>query len=269
MWRGQSLTVEEAIAFIRDKFEDVGNDLALVEIKLISELGNVYGTNIFNLHTKCQNVKNQIRKMINSLVELYEARKQLMTAIQGQINMSASLKNIEKMLGPHVQANEDTQLLELLATHYMNIWNCTEADLDYNDDVEVSRALTPLAAIGNLEMTPTKTEPPPTETQFTPISQKQFDEIPALVRRRAKLEQVNELYRFLFDIAVERKKRLPIKFKDISQAGIQIYGQTGTSKLAALRYIKLAEINNRDETITLLDDRFAFTHNKTRHTIRK
>lgn len=52
------------------------------------------------------------------------------------------------MLGPHVQANEDTQLLELLATHYMNIWNCTEADLDYNDDVEVSRALTPLAAIG-------------------------------------------------------------------------------------------------------------------------
>ncbi|KAK1933507.1 hypothetical protein X943_003957 [Babesia divergens] len=252
MWRGQSLTVEEAIAFIRDKFEDMGNDLALVEIKLISELGNVYGTNIFNLHTKCQNVKNQIRKMINSLVELYEARKQLMAAIQGQINMSASLKNIEKMLGPHVHANEDTQLLERLATHYMNIWNCTEADLDYNDDVEVSRVLTPLAAIGL-------------------ISQKQFDEIPALVKRRAKLEQVNELYRFLFDIAVERKKygRHPnLRTNRCHLICKESHTKTGTSKLAALRYIKLAEINNRDETITLLDDRFAFTHNKTRHTIR-
>lgn len=269
MRMGQSQTVEEAIAFVRDRFADIGNDLSLVETKLVSELGSIYGTEIFHLHGKCMETKTQVRKMIESLEELYNARKQLMTVIENQLKSSASLKNIEKLLEPHIQENEDTHLLELLASHYTSEWNHVDTMDVVVEGRKADPVLTPLTSLGSIALTPLKTEPPLKDITFKPISQKQFDEIPALVKRRAKMEHINELYLYLFNQAMERKRCLPIKFKDISQSGIKVYGQTGSSKLASLRHLKLVEINNREETVTLLDDRINAARNKPKHTHRK
>ncbi|ORM41920.1 uncharacterized protein BXIN_0473 [Babesia sp. Xinjiang] len=263
--RPQSHTVEEAIAFVSGKFADMENDLALVEKKLIAEMSSIYGNDIFELHSRCQDLKKQVKKITSDLAELYNARQQLVNVIENQLQQSASLKNIEKLLDPN-KVDEDTQLMEMLGSHYKGIWYDVETDVEEPEEVETVKILTPLSLIGSLEITPTKVEAPPPEPEFKPVSQKQYDNVPSLVKRRAKLEQVNELYLFLFKMAVERKRSLPIKLKEISQGGIQVFGQTGSSKIAALRYLKIVELNNRDETVTLLDDRFQDTHQKRKRT---
>ncbi|GIX61056.1 uncharacterized protein BcabD6B2_04910 [Babesia caballi] len=254
-WRRQPHSVEEALVFVRDKvnpelimmtrvmqFADMGNDLELVEKKLVAEMAPTYGTEVFQLHSRCADLKRQVDKMILSLAELYEARSQMVTVIENQLKQSASLKNMEAMLEPQIRVDEDTQLMELLGAHYRALWNGTELDMEEPVEVEQKRPLTPLTLIGSLDVTPTKVETPTPEVAFKPVSgtqervdavqvsQKQFDDIPTLVKRRAKLEQVNELYKFLFNKAVDRKRCLPMKFKEISQAGIQVFGQTGKAE---------------------------------------
>eukprot|EP00371_Babesia_bovis_P003119 XP_001611766.1 hypothetical protein [Babesia bovis T2Bo] len=161
----QPQSVEEAIAFVSNKvvisscfyhiqFADMGDDLALVEKKLIAEMSARYGTDVFDIHERCQEIRNRVTKLTNDLCELYKARERLVNVIESQLKQSSIIQNIE-------------------------------------------------------------------------VSQAQFDEIPALVKRRAKLEQINELYQFLFKKAVER---------------------------------------NRDETVTLVDDRFPGSQNKRRKT---
>ncbi|GBE58951.1 hypothetical protein, conserved [Babesia ovata] len=229
----QPQAVEDALEFVRNKimqFADVGNDLELVEKKLTAELSAVFGPDVFQLHGRCQDLKAQINKMIRDLAELYEARKELVNVIGNQLTLSASLKNFEKLIDPHARVDDDTHSMEMLGMHYQALWNGEEFEVEEAEEVETKRPLTPLTVIGNsssLDVTPTKVETPTPETAFKPISQKQFDDIPALVKRRAKLEQINELYKHLFDMAVERKRCLPVKLKEISQAGIQVFGQTG------------------------------------------
>ncbi|GFE53260.1 hypothetical protein BaOVIS_006640 [Babesia ovis] len=237
----RSQSVEEAIAFVSNKFADMGNDLALVEKKLISEMSSIYGNEVFELHQRCQDLKKQVNKMVTDLAELYDARQELVTVIENQLKQSATLKNIEKMMDPY-HVDPDSQLMEMLGSHYQAIWHETESDVEEPVEVECTNTLTPLTLIGSLDITPTKVEAPAPELAFKPVSQQQFDDVPALVKRRAKLEQVNELYLFLFKRALERKRCLPIKLKEISQAGIQVFGQTGsntvTSKHILRRFIK-------------------------------
>nr|BAN65052.1 hypothetical protein [Babesia bovis] len=255
----QPQSVEEAIAFVSNKFADMGDDLALVEKKLIAEMSARYGMDVFDIHERCQEIRNRVTKLTNDLCELYKARERLVNVIESQLKQSSIIQNIEKLVDPN-KVDSDTQLLENLGLHYVAMWHETDSDVGELNDVDHMDGQPSPEVIGSVDTLP-KIEATTSEPEFKQVSQAQFDEIPALVKRRAKLEQINELYQFLFKKAVERNRCLPIKLKEISSSGIQVFGQTGSSKLASLRYLKIVELSNRDETVTLVDDRFPGSQN--------
>lgn len=98
-----------------------------------------------------------------------------------------------------------------------------------------------------------------TETQnnypylFCPIDEDTFQAVPLLIRRRAKLEDINIIYKTLYEIALKKGSCLPIEKPELTQMNLQVFGQTGEAKLATLRYLKIIEIINRNGAVRLLN----------------
>lgn len=87
---------------------------------------------------------------------------------------------------------------------------------------------------------------------FNPIDEKTFQAVPALTRRRAKLEDVNRVYKTLYEMAIKEGYCKPIEKSELQQMNLQVFGQTGEAKLATLRYLKIIEILNKTGSVRLL-----------------
>lgn len=87
---------------------------------------------------------------------------------------------------------------------------------------------------------------------FTPIDEKTFLDVPVLTRRRAKLKDVNKVYKTLYELAVKAGSCKIIEKSELQQMNLQVYGQTGEAKLATLRYLKIIEITNKNKSVRLL-----------------
>ncbi|VWU51762.1 conserved protein, unknown function [Hepatocystis sp. ex Piliocolobus tephrosceles] len=88
---------------------------------------------------------------------------------------------------------------------------------------------------------------------FRPIDEATFQKVPLLIKRRAKLEDINLIYKALFDIAIKRGSCLPVEKSELTQMNLQVFGQTGEAKIATLRYLKIIEVINRTSSIKLLN----------------
>jgi hypothetical protein len=77
------------------------------------------------------------------------------------------------------------------------------------------------------------------------ISAAQFKGVSTLVRGRAKIEAVNQVYAVIvahFE-AIPPRERKPITVKELSQLGAKVTGQTGVACLNTLRSLKIIELN--------------------------
>ncbi|CDR96875.1 hypothetical protein, conserved [Babesia bigemina] len=240
----QPQAVEDALEFVRNKFADVGNDLDLVEKKLTAELGAVFGPDVFQLHGRCQDLKAQINKITRDLAELYEARKELVNVIGNQLTLSASLKNFERMIEPHAKVDDDTHSMEMLGMHYQAIWNGEEFEVQEVEEVETARPLTPLTAIGYRRSS---------STTYRPWS---------------KGAQSWNRSTNCTSTSLTRRLSAKVKLKEISQSGIQVFGQTGKPENARLPDTFRVFQIGITETVTLLDERFSGTHHKIRKLMR-
>ncbi|KAF5153622.1 hypothetical protein TpMuguga_02g02040 [Theileria parva strain Muguga] len=231
---------EDPILNIFKRFESFEQDLLLVEQKVKNELRCVYDVDVFDIAESIDNTKSKIRKLFDSLNELYTYKSQLLSLVKSQVSVFESLEQVESV----DKVNNKEQLVELAN----NILKISKEYFDIPDNQSV-----PI----EFKRKQTKNEEPVKETiEFTPITEVEFDSVPVLVKRRAKLEQVNELYKYLHEHAVKRNKCVPVKINDIENEGIKVHGQTGSSKIAILRHLKKIQVINRDNTILLLDSRF-------------
>lgn len=88
---------------------------------------------------------------------------------------------------------------------------------------------------------------------FIPIDEKTFNDVPALTRRRAKLEDVNKVYKTLYEMAIKAGSCKPVEKLELQNMNLQVFGQTGEAKLATLRYLKIIEIINKNGSVKLLE----------------
>eukprot|EP00366_Plasmodium_knowlesi_P001473 XP_002258970.1 hypothetical protein, conserved in Plasmodium species [Plasmodium knowlesi strain H] len=83
------------------------------------------------------------------------------------------------------------------------------------------------------------------ESLFCPIDDATFQSVPALIRRRAKLDDINLIYRSLYDMAIKKGSCVPVEKSELTQMNLQVFGQTGEAKIATLRYLKIIEVINK------------------------
>ncbi|SBT79396.1 conserved protein, unknown function [Plasmodium malariae] len=83
-----------------------------------------------------------------------------------------------------------------------------------------------------------------TDYLFNPIDDATFQSVPALIRRRAKLDDINVIYKALYDMALKKGSCLPVEKSELTQMNLQVFGQTGEAKIATLRYLKIIEVTN-------------------------
>ncbi|CAD2086095.1 conserved protein, unknown function [Plasmodium vinckei lentum] len=91
------------------------------------------------------------------------------------------------------------------------------------------------------------------EGVFTPIDDNTFQTVPSLIRRRAKLDDINLIYKALYDIAMKKGSCLPVERSELTQMNLQVFGQTGEAKIATLRYLKIVEVINKTGSVKLLN----------------
>eukprot|EP00039_Didymoeca_costata_P020848 m.342622 g.342622 ORF g.342622 m.342622 type:complete len:292 (-) comp21647_c0_seq1:193-1068(-) len=90
--------------------------------------------------------------------------------------------------------------------------------------------------------------------KFIPVSVEEFESVSTLVRGRAKLEEVNQVYERLHTFFRQQRKNDSsdsISLKEMSALGLKISGATGEAKLKVLRQLKLVNISNRDKSVSL------------------
>uniref|UniRef100_A0A3B0N6J2 Uncharacterized protein n=1 Tax=Theileria annulata TaxID=5874 RepID=A0A3B0N6J2_THEAN len=235
---------EDPILNIFKRFESFEHDLLLVEQKVKNELRCVYDLDVFDIAESIETTKTKIHKLFESLNELYVYKRQMLSLIKSQVSVFESLAQTEGL--NKVSNNKNNEQLIELAKSTLKI-SAEFFDIPDNQPV-------PIFIKFRKQI---KNEEPVKETiEFIPVTEAQFESVPALVKRRAKLEQVNELYKYLHDHALKRTKCVPVKINDIENEGIKVHGQTGSSKIAILRHLKKIQVINRDNTILLLDSRF-------------
>ncbi|EUD65692.1 hypothetical protein C922_03940 [Plasmodium inui San Antonio 1] len=83
------------------------------------------------------------------------------------------------------------------------------------------------------------------ESLFCPIDDATFQSVPPLIRRRAKLDDINLIYKSLYDMAIKKGSCLPVEKSELTQMNLQVFGQTGEAKIATLRYLKIIEVINK------------------------
>ncbi|CRG95303.1 conserved Plasmodium protein, unknown function, partial [Plasmodium gallinaceum] len=88
---------------------------------------------------------------------------------------------------------------------------------------------------------------------FIPINQDTFQSVPVLIRRRAKLEDVNLIYKTLYDMAIKKGSCHPVEKSELTNMNLQVFGQTGEAKIATLRYLKIIEVINKTGSVRLLN----------------
>eukprot|EP00920_Eleutheroschizon_duboscqi_P004204 GHVT01009685.1.p1 GENE.GHVT01009685.1~~GHVT01009685.1.p1 ORF type:complete len:194 (-),score=19.43 GHVT01009685.1:747-1328(-) len=94
--------------------------------------------------------------------------------------------------------------------------------------------------------------PPQQKIQtFIPLTVKEFNSVPELVRRRAKYEDVNNLFSSLWELALSSGTPGPFTRKQLAEMQLTVVGQTGDAKLQTLRYLKAVEIIG-DTSVRLL-----------------
>ncbi|SCP04311.1 conserved protein, unknown function [Plasmodium ovale] len=87
---------------------------------------------------------------------------------------------------------------------------------------------------------------------FSPIDYATFQSVPPLIRRRAKLDDINLIYKTLYDMAIKKGSCLPVEKSELIQMNLQVFGQTGEAKIATLRYLKIIEVINKTGSVKLL-----------------
>ncbi|PFH37949.1 hypothetical protein BESB_002900 [Besnoitia besnoiti] len=88
---------------------------------------------------------------------------------------------------------------------------------------------------------------------FLPLSAPVFEQVPALTRRRARLQDVNALFHCLFHMRYEKgREGASTTVKELNKMNFTVVGQTGEAKLSTLRYLRLIEVNGRTGEIRLL-----------------
>ncbi|XP_065830905.1 spindle and kinetochore-associated protein 2-like [Oscarella lobularis] len=80
---------------------------------------------------------------------------------------------------------------------------------------------------------------------FVPLTEKEFFSVSDLVRGRIKLEDVNEVYRALYQHFQIRKNRMALTVRAMTDKGIKITGMSGQAKLKVLRALKLIQIDSK------------------------
>ncbi|SOV73881.1 conserved Plasmodium protein, unknown function [Plasmodium sp. gorilla clade G3] len=91
------------------------------------------------------------------------------------------------------------------------------------------------------------------ENLFIPIDDATFQTVPLLIRRRAKLQDINMIYKTLYDMAIKSGNCLPVERSELMKMNLQVFGQTGEAKIATLRYLKIIEVLNKNASVRLLN----------------
>ncbi|EWC90772.1 hypothetical protein PFNF54_00418 [Plasmodium falciparum NF54] len=69
------------------------------------------------------------------------------------------------------------------------------------------------------------------ENFFVPIDDATFQTVPALIRRRAKLQDINMIYKTLYDMAIKYGNCLPVEKLELMRMNLQVFGQTEILRL--------------------------------------
>jgi hypothetical protein len=74
--------------------------------------------------------------------------------------------------------------------------------------------------------------------QFNLITEEEFFSVSSLVRGKVKLDEVNHVYRSLYNHFKQKKVRTPLTVPMMNELGMKVTGLSGQAKLKVLRAVK-------------------------------
>jgi len=82
------------------------------------------------------------------------------------------------------------------------------------------------------------------------VSAEEFANIPSTTKGRAKLEEINQIYRGLLE-SYRNRPQSSYSVQEMTDMGLKVAGATGASKLLCLKYLGIIEIQ-KNGSVALL-----------------
>jgi hypothetical protein len=133
--------------------------------------------------------------------------------------------------------------------------NITASELNALNTVESSNNVPKAkAAVATTQNTTKQTEKR-TETtapvkkveEFPTITEESFMTVSSIVRGRCKLDDVNNIWKLIWDN--QKKKKPNLKITKLAESGYKVIGATGDSILGTLKHLKLIAVNKEGEIV--------------------
>ncbi|KAF8820470.1 hypothetical protein IE077_003157 [Cardiosporidium cionae] len=268
-------------------FISISEDLAIVETKLNDEFSSIFGDDQ-NPTLYRQRLATLIEKysgLKEEFLNLYPHKKAVAEALQKQLHTCTSLYTLQCQSGAIIPNYYET--IKEAASHVLQEWKEAEqhrqlfmtshlsselSKKEFAPTLARNEAMMPSVSpptllswnnenfSSNLHPPPRLDQPSPEaakplslhlDTGFAPIRQEEFSMVPPLIRRRSKLEDLNNLYHTIWCIIQKRSNLYSIPRKELAETGVKVFGQTGEAKLATLKYLHIIQIAPREGSITL------------------
>ena len=166
--------------------------------------------------------------------------------LQDSANMESTekpeeLKQVEEILGIEVQPEQNDQDE---GTHLSTTSTTPSGQNELNSHIKSGNNL-PNSDVSETAHTHVLTpyERRVGSSELIEIDEDEFKSVSTLVRGRAKLSEVNTVYRLLWTHFKENDNDGPLSSTDMYKMGLRVTGQTGEAKLKVLRSLKLLHIH--------------------------
>ncbi|XP_078336002.1 SKA complex subunit 2-like isoform X2 [Crassostrea virginica] len=217
-------------------------------------------TNPSQMLQKIADVKKEFSSIVQEAAAIQEAQKEAVVQFQSQLMAACQLlQKIQEQgsLQSEEKPEELVKLEELLGVTFPH----RQGDTVVTDSEPEASQSNP----GNTDLTFTLNAKSPEEekidvketlsplekrsqsSEFIELSAEELESVPALVKGRVKLTDVNMVYRVLWRHFKEEDNSNPLGPSEMYKMGLKVSGTTGEAKLKVLRALKLCTISNKME----------------------
>lgn len=258
--------MESKVEVLEAMFQKAESDLNFLSRKLDFEFdqnNEENKTNPSQMLQKIADVKKEFSSIVQEAAAIQEAQKEAVAQFQSQLMAACQLlQKIQEQgsLQSEEKPEELVKLEELLGVSFPH-HQPDEAASDVNVQQENNQsdpANTDLTFTLNAQKSNVKEEVDVKEvlspldlrsqsSEFIELSAEEFESVPATVRGRVKLSDVNMAYRVLWRHFKEEDNSNPLGPSEMYKMGLKVSGATGEAKLKVLKSLKLCTISNKME----------------------
>ncbi|XP_072163442.1 SKA complex subunit 2-like isoform X2 [Diadema setosum] len=245
------------------QFRKAESDIEYMSRKLeneFEEAAEEKQTSPLELSRRLEQVKHDYKGILEEAENVRKAQEEMVAGVKQQLqSAAAAIQRLQQTSGaelPDVSEQEELvrSILGIPLTSASTVQSAPQSSAaqpvqhsqplqittSSSEPVEDEENVSPIDT--TFEISPSPAELRAQTDDIVPVTEEEFASVSDLIRGRAKLDDINRVYRRLYDHFRTEGNKGSLSVPDMSKMGMRITGATGEAKLKTLRALKIINI---------------------------